>query len=108
MVEDGARDAHAAWCSQAFEPGCDIHSVTEDVVALRNYIAKVDADAKLDPLVGRNRGVAVGHTFLHSRRAAHGVYHAGKLCQQTIAGVFDHAASVFQDLRMDQLREMRP
>jgi len=57
----------------------DIHTVAEDVVFLNDHVAQVDADAKLDPLGGRDGRIALGHAALHIHRAAHRINHAGEV-----------------------------
>ena len=75
---------------------------------LGDHVAEVDADAKLDPFVGRDRCIAFGHAALQFHRAAHRIHDARKFRQQAVAGVFDHAAAMLGNLRIYQLGEVRP
>ena len=52
----------------------DIDAVAEDVVFLDYDVALVNADAKRDALVVRDRGVALGHPALHDNRAGEGMF----------------------------------
>src|SRR5262249_11620446 len=54
----------------------------------------------------RCRGVAGDHLLLHLDPTAHRVDNAGELGEQSVAGVFDHSATVLGDLRVDQFGEM--
>jgi hypothetical protein len=48
-----------------FQPRCDIDAIAHEVaVALLDHVANVDADAVLDPLLGRHACVALGHAEL--------------------------------------------
>src|SRR5271163_150154 len=55
------RDADAAGLGQAFEASRDIDAVAKDVTVLDDDVADVDADAKLDAVVLRQRGIPLGH-----------------------------------------------
>jgi hypothetical protein len=78
-----------------------------DVVALDNDIAEVDADAELDPLIGRRDSrVTLDHCPLHFDRAAHSIHDTRELRQQAVAGVLHDPAPMLFDLRIDKLHEM--
>ena len=68
--------------ASAFQPRRDVDAVAEDVVALDDDVADIDADAKLDAPVLGDVGVALGHAALHLDGAAHGIDHAGEFDQQ--------------------------
>jgi prevent-host-death family protein len=107
VVAHRPRNADAAGLGQCFEARGDIDAVAEDVVAVRDDIAEVDADAQPDaPLVGQI-GLAVEHASLHLGGTAHRVDDAGELGEQTVSGGLDDAAPVLGDLRIDQLPAMR-
>jgi hypothetical protein len=61
-------------------------------VALLDHIAEMDADAELDPALGRKAGVALDHAVLHLDGAAHGVDHAAEFDEDAVAGTLHHAA----------------
>ena len=63
----------------------------------------MNADAKLDTLLGWQAGVALDHAGLHFDGAAHGVDHAAKLDDRTVAGEFDDAAPMQRDGRIDEI-----
>ena len=60
-----ARDADAAGLAQRLQPGGDVDAVAENVVAVDDDVADIDADAEDDLLVFGNGRVAARH-----RRAA--------------------------------------
>jgi hypothetical protein len=98
--------ANPARLSQRFEPGCDVDAVAEYIASLDDDVADIDAHAKFDAMPCRCRGVAGDHLPLHLERTAYRVDDAGKLGEQSVAGVFDHSAPVLGDLRVDQFGEM--
>ena len=59
-----ARHRDPAGLGDAFDPRRDIDPVAENVVALDDHVAEIDADAELDPPVLGNVGVAVAHLAL--------------------------------------------
>jgi hypothetical protein len=66
--------ADATRLANPFQPRSDVHAVTHEVaVALLDDVTKVDANAKLDALVGRDLGVALDHGPLDFDGAVHGV-----------------------------------
>jgi hypothetical protein len=86
-----------------FQPGCDVHAITVDVIAVDDDVAEIDAKAKLDPGRFGCIGIALAHAALHVDRAADGIHHARKLDEDAVAGGLDHATAVFRNLRVDQL-----
>ncbi len=107
MIVHRARDADAAWRGQRFEPRGDVDAVAKDVVVLDNDVAEIDPDTKQDTPIFGNLGVAIDHGALDLDGAAHRVHHAGKFRQQPVAGIFNGAAPMLLDLRIDELPEMR-
>jgi hypothetical protein len=107
MVVDGARNADAAGLSERLQPRRDVDPISEYVVLLANYVAKVDADAKPDAPVLGDLWLAIDHPPLDLDGAANRIDDARKLSQQAVPGVLDHPAPVFLDLRIDQFGEMR-
>ena len=94
-------------CGDAFEARRDIHAVAEDVVALDDDVAEIDADAELDAPVLRHIGVALAHAALDLGGAGDRVHHARELHQHAVAGELDDAPLVLGDLGVDQLVAMR-
>ena len=68
----------------------------------------MDADAKLDPLVRRQAGVALDHAVLHFDRAAHRVDDAAEFDDAAIAGAFDDAAVMGGDGGVDEIAAQPP
>ena len=88
----------------ALEPSGDIDAVAHEVaVALLDNVAQVDADAKLDPPLGRQARVALDHAALHFDRAAHRVDHAPELDDRAVAGALDDAAVMNGDDGVDEI-----
>ena len=102
------RHADPSRLCQTFEPSRDIHAIAEDVPVLNNDVALMDADAELDPIVGRNRLIAVGHTGLHLGRAAQRVHDTAELDQKPVACRLDEPAVTRGNGRIDQLRPDSP
>ena len=96
-------NANASGLGQTFEPGRDVHPVTEDVVVLHNDVALVNTDPKLDAIVVRYSSILLTHRVLPLGRTTQCINHTGKFDQQAITGRFDDAASVFGDFRIDNL-----
>jgi hypothetical protein len=55
-------------------------------VGLLDDVAKINADAKLDPPLSRHASIAFDHAVLQFDRAAHGVDHAAKFVEEPIPG----------------------
>src|SRR6266446_9006774 len=89
------------------KPGCDIHTVTEDVRILDDDIALVNTDTELDAAGRRHIGVTLGHAALPFGRTTQPVDDARKFDQQAITGSLHDAAPVFGDLRVDNVRPDR-
>ena len=106
LIAGGARDADAAGPGQCFEPRGDVDAVAEDVLALDDHVAHVDADAELEPALLGNARVAPGHGVLDLDRALHGIDDAGELGQEAIAHGLDDAPVTGRDHRLDQLAKM--
>ena len=80
--------------SQRFEPGCNVHAVTEDVAILNDDVTDIDAHAKLDAALRRYCGVVGDHLPLHLDRTAHRVDDAGELGKQAVAGGLNDATAM--------------
>ena len=81
LVAHHAADADTTRLRQGFEASGHVDAVAEDVVAIDDDVAEIDANAELDARIGRHVGVAFGHLALHVDGAAHGVDDAGELDQ---------------------------
>jgi hypothetical protein len=74
------RQTNPARLANPFQPGRDIHAVAHEVaVRFLDYVAKMNADAKLNALLRRQARVALDHASLHLEGATHRVDHAAKL-----------------------------
>ena len=93
MFVSAAGNENAAGLADAFEPRRDIDAVAENVVALDEHVAEIDADAIEDALVFGRLGVALGHHFLDRDRAFDRGDDGGELDQEPVAGRLDDAAA---------------
>ena len=107
LVVRRARDADAAGLAQRFEAGGDVDAVAENVVAVDDDVADIDADPEHDPLVVRNLRVAPGHLALNIDRAGDRIDDTGEFDQHAVAGGLDDAPAVFGDAGIDDLPAMR-
>jgi len=99
-----ARQTNPARFANALEPRGDVNPVAHEIaVALLDHVAEMNADPKLDALVGADPGVAIDHRTLNLDREAHGVDYAAELDKNAIPGALDNAAVVHGDGRIDQI-----
>ena len=106
MVVGGAGDGDAARLGQRLHAVGDVDAVAVDVVALDDDVAEIDADAEIEPLLGRHGGVALRLLLLHLDGAAHGVDDAGELDQQAVAHGLDQPPVMGGDLRLEDLLQV--
>ncbi|MGB8039115.1 MAG: hypothetical protein WCF39_13675 [Pseudolabrys sp.] len=100
---DDARNHDTAGIGERFEPRRHIDAIAEDIAAVDDDIAHVNANAELNALVGWHIGVALGHATLNIDGAAHGIDNADKFHQNPVACRLDDAAAMLRDLRVDEL-----
>src|SRR5262249_11477324 len=74
---------------------------------LDDYVAEVDADPELDPLLWRGARVARGHAALDLGGTSDAIDHARELGEKAVPGVLYCPAAVHGDLRIDQFPEVR-
>jgi hypothetical protein len=67
----------------------DVDAIAEDVVIVNDDVTDVDADAKLDPILGGDARITFSHTVLNVDRAAHSVDNAREFQQQAVTGRLD-------------------
>ena len=103
VVVGRARDQHAARLANALQPRRDVDAVAQNVVALDQHVAEIDADAIDDALRLRRLGVALDHQLLDRDRAFDGGDDGGKLQQQPVARRLDDAAA---EARHDRPRRL--
>jgi hypothetical protein len=75
-------------------------------VLFDNHVAQIDPDAETDPALFQHLGFTVDHRALDLHGAADGIHHARELGKEAVAGVLYDAASVFDDLRINQFAEV--
>jgi chemotaxis regulatin CheY-phosphate phosphatase CheZ len=77
LVANNPADANAARSGQRLQARRDIDAITKDIVAVDDDVADIDADPKLESLIGRNAGITLGHAALDIHGAAHGIARLG-------------------------------
>ena len=75
-----------------------VHAVAQDVVAVDDDLAQIDADTVGDAALGGHVRLALGHAPLHRDRAQDRVDRAAKLDQEPVAGGLDDAPVVLSYL----------
>src|ERR1700674_1022750 len=68
----------------------------------------MDADAKLDAALGGDAGIALDHTILNLKGAAHGINDAAELDERPVAGSLHHAPVMHRDDWVDQIAPQSP
>ena len=101
-------ETNSTGLGNALEPSGDVDAVAHQVaVALLDDIAKMHANAELDPAFGRQVGVALDHAVLELDRAAHRVDDAAKVDENAVAGALDGAAMMRGDRGINQIAAQR-
>ena len=103
MVPHSARNHDTAWTPYSFEPGSNIHTITEDIVALSNNIPNIHADAELHAPMVRQVGIAGYHCLLDGHRASDRVHDARKLREEAVTHHLKQPSLVVSDLWLDQV-----
>src|ERR1035437_9370003 len=104
LIVHDAGNHDPAGVGQRLQARRHIDAVSENVIAVENDVADIDADAEFDALVRRCRGVALCHAALDIDRATDGIDHAHELHEHSIARRFDDSAAMFGDLGIDEFR----
>ena len=99
----GPGDADAAGLRQGFQPRGDVHAVAVDVVAIDDYVAQVDADAKDYGAIFGLVLIFRRHGTLDVDRALDSVNHAGELDQRAIAHQLNDASVVLCNLGINDV-----
>jgi hypothetical protein len=73
-----------------------------DVVRINDDVTEIDPDAKCNPLIAWNIGVALAHLLLHLNSAASCINDATKLNEHPVASRLHDTAVMLFDLRIDQ------
>src|SRR5262249_51940814 len=106
VIISGAGDRYPAGLGQALQPVGDVDAVAMDIFLLDDHIAQVDADAKDEPAILRDVGIAFSFGALDGDRTAQGLDHAGELDQQPIPHGLHEAAAMLGNLRLEDLKEI--
>jgi hypothetical protein len=88
------RQTDTAGLGEVLDPRGDIDAVAENIIVVEDNVADMDADAELDPLLGRQDGILLCHLALDLDGAAHRVDGTGELHQHAVAGGLDDAAAM--------------
>jgi len=100
LAEGVFGDADPIGLGDTFEPGGDVYAVAEDVVALDQHVAEMDADAPFHSAVAGNRGVPLRRQVLQRQGAFDGADYRGELDQDTVAGRFEDPTAMLRDARI--------
>ena len=103
LAAGDVRNAQASRLANRFQPRGDIHAVAEQVIAVDDDVADVDADPEHDAFVVRNAAIAFQHSVLNGDGAGDCIDHALKFDQQAVAGGLDDASAATGDGRIDDL-----
>src|SRR5271163_2201085 len=68
----------------------------------------MNADTKIEALIGGHADVAFDHRVLDRYRASHRLDHAAELDESPIAGALEHAPVLGRDRGVDQFRSQCP
>jgi hypothetical protein len=88
LIARDARNHDAAGIGQGLQTRHHIDAVSENIIAVENDVADIDADAEFDALVRRYLGVAFGHAALDIDRPTDGVDHAHEFHKRSVARRF--------------------
>jgi hypothetical protein len=101
-----ARHADAARFGKTFQTRCDIDAIAEDIIAIENNIANIDADTKLNSLLILRSGIPFCHSLLNFDGTAQRIYNTAKFCQQTVTSAFHYPTAIFLDFWIKKLATM--
>jgi hypothetical protein len=96
LIVGGRRDTNATRLSDPLKPSRYVDAISENVIALDQYVTKVDPDPKQHTSVLRDTFIPLGHHGLHSYRAFDRIDHRGKLKQHPVPCGLHEAAAVFR------------
>jgi hypothetical protein len=99
---DPGRHADASRDRERFQTGRDVDAVAEDIAVIRDNVADMNADTKLNPLCRCNVEIGAGYSELDVDGAACRIDRADKLRQHSVAVGSDDAATMLGDLGIDQ------
>ena len=98
-------NAYASGLRHFLQARGDIYAVTEDVVAIDDDIAEIDAHAVQNAPIFRSPGFEFGHLRLRFDGISDGSDDAREFCQQSVAHQLDDATAMLFDPGGDQIRK---
>src|SRR6185437_5417478 len=98
-----ARDTDAARFSQPLQACRHVDTIAEDIAAVADNVADIDANTKSNIFLGGHRGIAFNHAALNVDGTADGVDNADKFHQHAVASRLYYSTSMFDDLGIDHL-----
>jgi hypothetical protein len=107
LIVDVLGDVDAAWLSEGLEPRRDVDAIAEDIAGLEDDIAKIDPDAKGDPLLGQQHLVSFRGGVAQQSGVASRLDGAVKFDERPVAGPINHLSAEFGDPRLDNLGQKR-
>ena len=106
LLVNGLRDANGARLRERLEPGCDVDAVTENVIAVDDDVAEIDADAQLETALRRDGVVEGARSSLHLDGAVQRIDDAGEIRQQAVARRADDPPVMRRNQRVDGAAEL--
>jgi len=100
LPERVLRDADSAWFGDTLKACGEIDAVAENIVAINQYVAEVNADTPIHPGFDGNPGITRGHRLLERDRTLHGTNHRGELDQYAIPGSLDDPPAMLGNERI--------
>ena len=107
MLVDGSRNEHAAGGTDSLQAGCDVHTVTIQVVTFNDDVAKIDTNPEGHLLILGNTTVAVFQGCLKFHCCTDCFYRTRKFRDHAISGRPEDSAAVFQNTGVDDLSTHR-
>ena len=96
------RNGNSAGSGNDFKADGDVDVVAEQFVLVGHHIAHVDAEPELHDPIGGEVVVSLRHQRLHLDGSLDCPDDAGKLQQETVAGVLHELAAMIEDDRVDR------
>ena len=104
MIANGTGDGDPARFGNALQSRRDIDTVTKNVLAFDNHIAKIDANAEFNAAFLWHTRIPITHPALDFGGAGNRVHHARKLHHHAVARQLDDASLMLGDLPIDEIR----
>jgi hypothetical protein len=102
LVINLAGNEDSAGLGNCFEACRHVHTIAEDIIPIDYDVAKVYADAKLDPLLLRQLGIAFDHPVLNVDGTAHGLDNTREFHQHAVAGSLHDPSAMLLDFWIDK------